>query len=191
MQLWGSSMENEKENHKKNIKKDKNLPILTEDNLDDNFKYEILKEPGGENFLKCIQCGTCTASCPVKEIDSEYNCRRIIRFATLGAKEQVLNSKFVWMCSTCYSCYERCPWDVKITDLMTAFKNLAVKYGYIHPNILPRIEILRNNGGLFEITKFTNKMREKMGLPKIKGYKDNINKLFDKIKVEELMEGNA
>jgi heterodisulfide reductase subunit C len=183
-------MENLKENHKKNIKTDKNVPTLTDDDLDDNFKYEVLREPGGENFLKCIQCGTCTASCPVKEIDPEYNCRRIIRIATLGAKEQVLNSKFVWMCSTCYSCYERCPWDVKITDLMTAFKNMAVRYGYIHSNINQRIDILRKNGGLFEITKFTNKMREKLNLPSFHGYNiDNINKIFDKIKIEKIMEG--
>lgn len=184
-------MEVEMNTENNNNSNNKKLPILTEEDLDSDFKYETLKEPGGENFLKCIECGTCTASCPLKEIDREYNCRRIIRLATLGAKDLVLNSKFVWMCASCYCCYERCPWDVKITDLMNAFKNLAVRNGYIHPNLPVRIDILRENGGLFEINKFINKTREKLNLPPIQGYKNNIINIFKATKIKDVLEGNG
>lgn len=47
--------------------------------LDPHFKFQIAKEPGGENITKCFSCGTCTAGCPVREITDRYNPRRIIR----------------------------------------------------------------------------------------------------------------
>jgi heterodisulfide reductase subunit C len=166
------------------------MPVITEEELDPQFKYEILEAPGGENFLRCLQCGTCTASCPVKVIDPEYNCRRIIRMALIGDKEQVLNSKFIWMCSTCYSCYERCPQDVKITDLMTALKNLAVKHGQIHSSIKEQIKLLDEFGGLTEISDFENRMREKFGLPKINRTSERVKKVLKKVDIEKIIEGD-
>jgi heterodisulfide reductase subunit C len=165
------------------------MPIITEEELEPEFKYEILREPGGENFLRCMQCGTCTASCPVKVIDPDYNCRRIIRMALIGDKDQVLKSKFIWMCSTCYSCYERCPQDVKITDLMFALKNIAVKHGYIHPSIKVQIDLLEKFGALSEISDFENRMREKYGLPKIKQSPERVKKVLDEVDIKGVMRG--
>jgi heterodisulfide reductase subunit C len=165
------------------------LPIITEEELEPQFKYEIIKEPGGENFLRCLQCGTCTASCPVKIIDPEYNCRRIIRMALIGDRDGVLKSKFIWMCSTCYSCYERCPQDVKITDLMTALKNIAVKHGHIHPSIKTQIELLEKFGSLLEITDFENRMRDKFGLEKINQSPEKVRKVLAVLNIHDLIEG--
>jgi heterodisulfide reductase subunit C len=180
-------MEAEEDKQKKN---EKDMSLITEKDLDSQFKYEVLKEPGGENFMRCMQCGTCTASCPVKAIDPDYNCRRIIRMALLGDKNKVLSSKFVWMCSTCYSCYERCPQDVKITELMFALKNLAVKYGYIHESIKAQIDLLEKFSGLTEISEFENRMREKFGLPKINQSPERVKKVLDKVKIHEIIEGD-
>jgi heterodisulfide reductase subunit C len=172
-----------------NLKSSEDMPYIKDEELDSQFKYEILNEPGGENFLRCMQCGTCTASCPVKVIDPDYNCRRIIRMALIGDKEQVLKSKFIWMCSTCYSCYERCPADVKITDLMTALKNIAVKHGYIHPNIKELITYLEKFGGLTEVSDFENRMREKFGMPKINQSPVRVQKVLEKVKIKKIIEG--
>jgi heterodisulfide reductase subunit C len=165
------------------------LPIITEEDLESDFKYEIVKEPGGENFLRCLQCGTCVASCPVKVIDPEYNCRKIIRMALLGDKEKVLKSKFVWMCATCYSCYERCPQDVKITELMTALKNIAVRNGYIHPGIKGQVELLENFGALLEVGDFENRMREKYGLKKIQQNSERVKKVLEAVKIHKIIKG--
>ena len=179
------------ENQENAEKKKEDLPLITDKDLDSQFKYEILKEPGGENFFRCMQCGTCTASCPVKTIDPDYNCRRIIRMALIGDKDRVLSSKFIWMCSTCYACYERCPQNVKITDLMFALKNIAVRYGYIHPNIKAQVDLLEKFGALIEISEFENRMREKYGLPPIIQSSERVKKILEKVKIEEIIEGGC
>ena len=99
--------------------------------LDPTLAAEIAAEPGGEHIRRCFACGTCTASCPVREVTERYNPRRIIHMALLGLREALLTSDFIWLCSTCYSCHERCPQDVRITELMHAIKNVAVRHGCI------------------------------------------------------------
>lgn len=153
--------------------------VFTDDELDPDFKYQVLEEPGGEDFLKCFQCGTCAASCPAREVDRTFNCRRIIRWVKLGAKDHVLTSSFVWMCSACYSCLERCPQNVKITDLMTALKNLAVKEGYAHPNLKGHIDLLEEFGALAEVSGFENMMREKFDVGEIRQSPKNVAKVLE------------
>ena len=129
------------------------------------FKDEVLSTPGGEHLLKCYACGTCTASCPVREVDERYNPRRIIRMVLLGLKDEVLRSDFLWLCSTCYTCTERCPQGVHLTSVMRALKNLAVKEGRVHPSFRMQLETIRAQGKLYEIEDFDNKKRERLGLP--------------------------
>ncbi len=172
------------------VESSEDLAIVTIKDIDPNFKYEITKEPGGENFLLCFQCGTCTASCPVKVVDESYNARRIIRMALLGLKEEVLKSEFIWLCSTCYTCYERCPKDVKITEVMNAIKNIAVREGHIHPSFKAQVDLLKEHGRLIEISEFENKMRSKLGLPPITESAEETKKIFEKMKLEETIAGD-
>lgn len=152
--------------------------VVRFDELDPNFKYEILAEPNGQFITRCFACGTCTASCPVRATDDSFNPRRIIHMALLGMKEQVLKSEFVWLCSTCYSCHERCPQDVRITEMMNALKNLAVKNGYIHPAFTAQIDLIQGHGRLYEADDFTNKKRVKAGLPELTESPDPIKAIF-------------
>ncbi len=133
--------------------------------LDRDFKYQVMREPGGEYLSRCFACGTCTASCPVREIDERFNPRKIIRMTLLGMRKEVLESEFVWLCTACYMCQERCPQDVMITELMNAIKNVAVKEGFIHPSYTAQVEALKNFSRLYEVGEFENKKRQKIGLP--------------------------
>ncbi len=157
--------------------------------LDRTFKYRVMKEPGGENLTRCFACGTCTASCPVREVDEKFNPRKIIRMAILGMKKEVLDHEFVWLCSGCYLCQERCPQDVKITDLMTAFRNIAVAEGFIHPSFVAQVDFLYKLGRLYEVTDFDNKKREKLGLPLIKQMPEEIREIFKQTGVDKFVEG--
>ncbi|HEB11353.1 MAG TPA: 4Fe-4S dicluster domain-containing protein, partial [Spirochaetales bacterium] len=98
--------------------------------LDKDFKYEIASRPGAGFFKRCFSCGTCTASCPVSEIDESFNPRLIIHQALLGMREELLSSNTLWFCAQCYTCYARCPQDVRFTDVMTVLREMAVEQGH-------------------------------------------------------------
>lgn len=95
-----------------------------------DFKDEIAAEPGGEKIEICFSCGTCVASCPIRWVDENYNPRRIIKMVVMGMRDQVLSSPFIWLCSACDICYRRCPQGVRISDLMKAIRNVAIREGY-------------------------------------------------------------
>ncbi len=111
-------------------------------NLDSHFKYDVAAQPGGENIKLCFACGTCTAGCPVAGVDDEFNPRKIIRQVLLGMRKEVLSSPVIWRCVQCYSCSAKCPQNVKFRDVMKALREMAVKEGYIKPELLVEVERL-------------------------------------------------
>ncbi len=146
--------------------------------LDPRFKDEISNVPGGQNLKRCFQCGTCNVGCPVREIEEKYNPRKIIRMVVLGMKERVLSSNFIWLCSACYTCQERCPQDVRIPEVMNALKNLAVKEGHIHNSFAKRMDVLWIHGTLYPLSHFDNAKRGELGLPEILSESKEVQELF-------------
>ena len=149
--------------------------------LDPEFKFFIAKEPGGEHIKRCFSCGTCTAGCPVREVTDRYNPRKIIRMAILGMKKEVLSSQFIWLCSSCYTCFERCPQDVRIPELMNAIKNIAVREGHIPSSFKMQIDLLSSFGRLLEITDFENDRRKELNLPFIEAKTEEIKKILENL----------
>ena len=117
-----------------------NKIILSE--LDPKFKYDIASRPGAENFKRCFACGTCTASCPVAEVNEDYDPRKIIHMAILGMREDVLSSDLIWMCQRCYVCYARCPQNVKFADVIGVLRDMAVEEGFAPKERLVQMEEL-------------------------------------------------
>ena len=155
--------------------------------LNPNFKHEVATEMGGINISRCFACGTCTAGCPVREIDEKYNPRKIIHMVLLGMRERVLKSDFIWLCSTCYTCYDRCPQGVQLTSIMTALKNIAAREGYIHPSFKEQNRLVSTFGRLYEVEDFDNKKREKLGLPPIQKTFEDLTKLMHDVLPKEVM----
>ncbi|MGB9628429.1 MAG: 4Fe-4S dicluster domain-containing protein [Thermodesulfobacteriota bacterium] len=155
--------------------------MIDSKDLDPHFKFLIASEPGGENIKKCFSCGTCTAGCPVREITGSYNPRRIIRMALMGMKKQVLSSQFIWLCSSCYTCLERCPQDVKIPELMNAIRNIAVREGYLPQAMKAQLDLLSSFGRLLEVTDFENEKRKEFALPLLHGRIDDVKKILVKL----------
>jgi len=107
---------------------------------DPNFKKEISMMPGGENLLQCYLCGTCTAGCPVSEIDDTYSPRTIMRLALIGSRKELLSSPEICKCSQCHVCVAHCPQDARPPDVIRVLRNLAVKEGYITPETASRFD---------------------------------------------------
>ncbi|MGP8070458.1 MAG: 4Fe-4S dicluster domain-containing protein [Candidatus Bathyarchaeia archaeon] len=96
--------------------------------LGDVFLQDIYGIPGGDKIKECIQCGTCSASCPTSYA-MDYTPREIIAAFRAGMLEKVLKSNTIWLCSSCYSCTVRCPSGIKLTDIMYELKRLAIEFG--------------------------------------------------------------
>jgi heterodisulfide reductase subunit C len=94
--------------------------------VDPNFAQEIMAMPGGEALLECIQCGTCSGTCPLS-IYMDYTPRRIVAMVRAGFKDEVLKSATIWLCASCYACTVECPKNIKITDIMYALKRKAIQ----------------------------------------------------------------
>ncbi len=86
-------------------------------------------DAGLEKIRACINCGTCTGGCPSGR-RTAYRTRSAIRKALTG-DESVLKDIDIWFCSTCYYCYERCPRNIPVTDMIIKLRNIAVEEGYI------------------------------------------------------------
>ena len=99
-----------------------------EGELDKNFLNEVSEKSFSEEISRCIQCGTCSSSCPMAEY-MDYTPRKIIAMVKHGFRDDVLKSFTPWLCASCYSCQVRCPSQIKITDVMYSLKREAVNAG--------------------------------------------------------------
>jgi quinone-modifying oxidoreductase subunit QmoC len=109
--------------------------IKYEAELDPGFGGKIAKLAHGEKLFTCIQCGTCSATCPVSHY-MDFTPRKIIAMVREGFKEEVLGSFTIWLCASCYSCTVDCPREIKITDVMYALKQQAILEG-VYPKRFP------------------------------------------------------
>lgn len=100
--------------------------VKYEKELDPDFLAEIKNLSGSENIDGCIQCGTCSSSCPMS-IYMDYPPRKIIAMVKNGFKDEALRSFTIWLCPSCYACQVRCPSQIKITDVMYALKRIAIE----------------------------------------------------------------
>jgi len=74
----------------------------------------------------CIQCGTCTGSCP-NAFAMDYTPRQLWRMVLMGKKDEIFESKTFTLCSVCYYCTLRCPRGLKLTEAMSALKQIAAR----------------------------------------------------------------
>ncbi len=83
-----------------------------------------------EMVQACIQCGTCSGSCP-NAFAMEHVPRKLWRMVLAGQTEEVLSSKTFVLCSSCYYCTLRCPRGLPLTQAMSALAQLSAK---CHPD---------------------------------------------------------
>lgn len=126
------------------MKKESILP----ESRDTAFRDQILKTHVGEKILTCMQCGTCSGSCPVSH-EMDYTPRQLVRMVQLGLKKEVLSSNTIWICTTCFSCSVRCPRGIHPTELMETLKPIAIAEGIINKNAkFDNVfsNVIKNNG---------------------------------------------
>jgi heterodisulfide reductase subunit C len=79
-----------------------------------------------DKIKACIQCGTCTASCP-NEFAMDLTPRMLWRMVLMGETEAIFASQTFTLCSACYSCTLRCPRGLPLTEAMHDLKQMAYR----------------------------------------------------------------
>ena len=139
--------------------------LLTDSNRDPDFTAEFI-DAGIETVKHCFQCGTCSGSCPSGR-RTPYKVRQIVRKCLLGLKEEVITDDALWMCTTCYTCQERCLRSVKIVEIIKKARNIAAHAGYMaKPHKMTGVFVL-NTGHAVPINDAAKALRVKIGLPEV------------------------
>jgi len=112
----------------------------------------------------CYQCGTCTGSCPSAP-RSSYRIRLFMRRCVLGLEDEALTDPDLWLCTTCYSCTDRCPRDIAPTDVIMAMRNLAFLRDIVPKNFLQTCQLIYNSGHGVPNNDVNRAARTKLGLP--------------------------
>ena len=73
------------------------------------------------NPRKCMKCGKCTASCPAYD-EMEFHPHQFVDMITTGRVEELLASKGIYHCLSCFACVERCPRSVEPAKLIEAVR---------------------------------------------------------------------
>jgi len=95
--------------------------------LDESLR-RIGKEAGID---RCVECGRCTAVCPMAEMYVNFSIamspRGIIKKALTG--ESLAADRNLWYCTECNAGTDACPQQVSCRDLVRGLRRLALDAG--------------------------------------------------------------
>ncbi|HBV99438.1 MAG: CMP-binding protein [Peptococcaceae bacterium BICA1-7] len=90
------------------------------------FKDRV-KKTEGFNAEACMNCGVCSAVCPM---GIDLLPRKLFRYVLLGFEDRVLaNSETIYSCLLCRMCEANCPAEVHIAENVRTLRN------YINKNV--------------------------------------------------------
>ena len=120
------------------------IQLQLKNKLSNEFVKKIEKL-SGENLSQCYQCGRCSGGCPSAPF-MDLLPNQVIRFVQIGRQKEVLGSKTVWLCASCFTCMIRCPKGVDLARIMEAIRQISLRQNvdYLSPNKLPiekRVEL--------------------------------------------------
>ena len=106
---------------------------LTKEKISDPFVDKV-QQLSGQKLMSCYQCGKCSAGCPgVSQMDILPN--QIIRYAQLGLKDVLLESRSIWICASCMTCNTRCPKGINVAEVIEAIRQHLLRKSVDHLRI--------------------------------------------------------
>lgn len=87
---------------------------------------DTISRISGVNPRKCMRCGKCTASCPAFD-EMDYHPHQFVSMVENGRIDELLRSRGIYLCLSCFACVERCPRNVQPGKLIDAARQLVVR----------------------------------------------------------------
>jgi Fe-S oxidoreductase len=104
------------------------------------------------NVFMCIQCGKCTAGCPIA-YKTDFNLRALIYNILVEDSFELEDTEVLWDCTTCYTCSTRCPKDVLPADVVTALRSILVEEGKVPRSIGVALTSVFRSGNPLELAR--------------------------------------
>jgi heterodisulfide reductase subunit C len=114
----------------------------------------------------CYTCGICVGDCPAARFSDDFNPRQIFLKACLGIEDGLVGEASpIWKCTTCYTCFERCPAGVKPLDVILALRNLSYSRGSFPEGLETVRSSVLSAGMVGVVTQRVKDLRRKLDLP--------------------------
>ncbi len=87
---------------------------------------ETINLISGVNARKCMKCGKCSGTCPAFD-EMDYHPHQFVSMVERGRVEELLGSKSLWNCLSCFACVERCPRGVEPANIIEAIRLAVIR----------------------------------------------------------------
>lgn len=94
---------------------------------------ELIESLSRQPVRECYGCGKCSAGCPTAYA-MDLDPARIVEYALLGRREELLSSSAIWLCVGCETCGTRCPNGISVGRIIDSLKALTARSG-IKPGV--------------------------------------------------------
>ena len=122
----------------------------------------------------CMTCGICACTCPVSGVDG-FDPRKVVRLAAMGLEQELVESRWPWICTLCGKCEHACPMEVRIPDVVRRIRSLRERDrvpGVLHKGLQAALETGNNlrlpkEDFLFILEDVAGEIREEPGFEKL------------------------
>ena len=109
--------------------------------MEEKYLSEQILRISGVNPKKCMKCGKCSATCPAYD-EMEYHPHQFVTMVQKGRIEELMNSKSIYMCLSCFAYLERCPRNVEPAKLIEAVRLAVIRQqgmNHMKPDAVPAL----------------------------------------------------
>ena len=86
---------------------------------------QIRRESGAKPEL-CMVCGKCSGSCPDFD-EMDVHPHQFAQMILRGELDELMNSRGIYKCMSCFTCSERCPRGVEPAKLVEAVRIAVIR----------------------------------------------------------------
>lgn len=102
---------------------------------------ETIKRISGVNPRKCMKCGKCSGACPAYD-EMEYHPHQFVDMVENGRIDELLQSRGIYTCLSCFACVERCPRSVEPARIIEAVRLEVIRQqgqNHLKPEQIPAL----------------------------------------------------
>ncbi len=91
-----------------------------------NDMIQTIERIAGVNPRKCMKCGKCSGACPAYD-EMEYHPHQFVDMVETGRIDELMHSKGIYTCLSCFACVERCPRSVEPAKIIEAVRLAVIR----------------------------------------------------------------